>query len=70
MPAALLLVVAGLGDGPYRAAVDAFAAGSVGEEETIGPVVSIGAGSRFNIQPGNHRPHAHGFAAGGDESVA
>lgn len=67
---ALLLVVAGLGDRPHRATINAFAAGSIIEKEAIGPVVRIRPGSRFNGYLGHYRSNPHGFSLCGDQPVA
>ena len=67
---ALLLVVAVLGNSANRTAINAFSAAAIGEKETIGPVVGIGPGGRFNGYSGHYRSCPHGFAFGGDEPVA
>mgnify|MGYP001073487891 CR=1 FL=1 len=70
VPSALLLVVAALGDGMRWAAVDALAAGAVGEIQAIGPVVGIRPRCGLDRYPGHHRSDPHGLSLGGDEPVA
>ena len=60
----------GFGDGAHRAAVDAFAAGAVAEEETVSPVIVVGSGGGFQIDPGHYGPGPHGLAPLGNEAVA
>jgi len=48
VPPTLLLIVASFGDRSNRATINALAAGSFGEEQTIGVVIRIRPKSRFN----------------------
>ena len=67
---AFFLVMTVLVNGTDRATIHTFAAGAIGEEETIGPVIKIGPGGRLNVYFGNYRSHPHGFALCGNEPVA
>ncbi len=66
---AFLLVMTLLGNGTDRTAVNTSAAGSISEKETVGPVVVIRTGHRFNVYFSHHRPHPHGLALDGNEPI-
>jgi hypothetical protein len=66
---AFFLVVAGLGNGVDRTAVDAFAAGPFSVVKAVSMVVCIGSGCWGDGNFRNDRSGPHGFASGGDKSV-
>ena len=67
---ALFLVVTGRGNRLSRATVNALAAGPISKKKAIGPVVGIWSKRLFDVNLGHYRSDPHGFAPGGDESVA
>jgi hypothetical protein len=59
----LLFVVAGFGNGPNRAAVNAFAASTRREEEAVGPMVGVGKPLRPDDGPIGHEDRSDGCMA-------